>query len=303
MRWTLVRPEQEASARAFLAARERYCVSAASRFLERDAAVDRAWLATGKDGAPRAFAFLTKAGFLFPVIARRFREGTAADAGSGNAGSGSAEFTAAVGEALGRILAFRTVRAVQGLAEDVAIAERLLVGRKQGPAPDAVDYDLMELGGPPSAGSLAGGPAGLLVRRAFPSDADGLFPLQRDYELEEVVPRGGSFNPAACRLSLDSLIARRLVLVAELGGEFVGKANVNASAFLRDQIGGVYVLPDLRGLGIGTRLSAELAALIAAQGRTASLFVKKDNAAARAAYRQVGFKRIGDYRIAYSGRS
>ncbi len=79
----------------------------------------------------------------------------------------------------------------------------------------------------------------------------------------------------------------------------VAKAGINARGFAYDQIGGVYVVPELRGAGIGTRLVAELCARTATEGRRLSLFVKKRNAAARRTYEKIGFAETGDYRITY----
>ncbi|MDR3193469.1 MAG: GNAT family N-acetyltransferase, partial [Treponema sp.] len=65
------------------------------------------------------------------------------------------------------------------------------------------------------------------------------------------------------------------------------------------QIGGVYVHPAYRGRGIARRLCAELARELLAEGKGLSLFVKKQNPAARSVYRDIGFKTQADYRISY----
>jgi uncharacterized protein len=155
------------------------------------------------------------------------------------------------------------------------------------------------LEGKPNEDATRAGPAGLVVRRASGAEADSLFPLQAAYEREEVVPRGTELNLAACRFALERTLAARIVLFAELEGIAVAKANTNARSYARDQIGGVYVRPEFRGRGIATRLVAELVALLAAEGREASLFVKERNEAAIAAYRRIGFDVRGDYRISY----
>lgn len=294
MRWEAVGDEAAAdAARAFLRARERDCVAAVSRFLAAfppggnrppgadrpagSAARDRAWTAASEEGATASF--LGRFGAIaFPVLGEERGAGGPA-------------------RACARLLAGRVLGSAQGLERDVRGLEKAL-GRRA----ENIDYDLMELDGPPAAEALGAGPVLLRIRRASADDADALFPLQASYELEEVLPPGARFDAASSRAALRRLLETRLVLVAELGGEPVGKANVNASGFARDQIGGVYVLPALRGRGIGTRLCAELAAAIAEGGRGATLFVKKRNASARAAYARVGFLFRADYRIAYFGR-
>ena len=284
MRWRRFREEDAESIRRFLLPRETRCPAAVGRFLELNAARDRIWFASDRDSDPvRAFVFLGGGGALLPVL----------DADALSTG----ERERAVG-ALRRLLRFRRVHSVQAPKDDAILAEEALaaLGHAEG---ERIDYALMALDGRPDEAALRAGPAALVVRRAGPNDADALFPLQASYEREEVVPRGAELNRAACRLALERTLACRLVLLAELDGQVVAKANTNARAFERDQVGGVYVVPEKRGLGIAQKLVAELVAVLSAEGRAASLFVKKRNEAAIAAYRRVGFRAGGEYRITY----
>jgi predicted GNAT family acetyltransferase len=157
----------------------------------------------------------------------------------------------------------------------------------------------MLLDSPPSAVSLAAGPASLHIRRAESLDADLLLPLRLAYELEEVLPLGTPPNIPATRLALERSLHERLVLIAELDGQVVGTAATNARAFTRDQVGGVYVLPALRACGIGTRIVAELGALLREENRGAVLFVKTGNIPAIRAYERIGFQAGAPYRIVY----
>jgi predicted GNAT family acetyltransferase len=79
----------------------------------------------------------------------------------------------------------------------------------------------------------------------------------------------------------------------------VGKINTNAASFTRLQVGGVYVLPEYRGLGIGRRMTAAFTGELIQQGRGLTLFVKKNNPAARSIYDRAGFTAAADYRISY----
>jgi predicted GNAT family acetyltransferase len=181
-----------------------------------------------------------------------------------------------------------------GMAGDVLRYESAL-----GLAPRvSVGYSVMarELGA-----SLEAAPAypGLALRRASPADLDALLPLQEAYEREEVLTPIHAFNPAACRASLARALERQLAYVAEEGGVIVAKAGTNARGFRVDQIGGVYTLPSRRGRGIAAALMSALLADIHAQGRAISLFVKPTNLPARALYRSLGFRDIGDYRADY----
>lgn len=290
MRWKRIRGASAEAARDFLSLREARCVAAAARFLELEAAGDwgRSALWLGSVGAQaRSLLFFSAAGVLYPVLD---------DPADG-----------ANRRALGMLLLPRRVRSVQGTAAEAAAADaaieaspRRLIPVTSPGKPDPVDYVLMALAAEPREEALAAGPPGLRINAAAAGDADKLFPLQADYELEEVVPPGGTFNPAACRLGLErALRSGRTTLFAELDGAVVAKAGANARGMAYDQIGGVYVVPGYRGAGIATRLVAELCARIRAGGRRPSLFVKRRNETARQVYRKIGFGETGDYRITY----
>lgn len=280
MRWRRVRKDDGETIRHFLSAREDLHVASTARYLESDSARDCAWIAS--DDEIRAFAFLGAGGAFLPVFTQGALEGRRARAV----------------RAVTRCLTLHRVRSVQATAQDAAVAEEALAKLARS-ALESVDYSLMGLEGKPSAAALGCGPGGLVISQATREDADALFPLQAAYEREEVVPQGGDLNLAACRLALERTLASRLVLFAVLDGLIVGKANTNARSYTRDQIGGVYVMEAYRGRGIGTRLVAELVALLAERSRAASLFVKKQNHAAITIYSRIGFDIRGDYRISY----
>jgi ribosomal protein S18 acetylase RimI-like enzyme len=189
------------------------------------------------------------------------------------------------------------IHAVQGLRGDAEQMEAVMAGFGYEPA-ERIDYDLMALDRHPLPvpGEF---PPGLVLRPPREEDGDGLFALQAAYEREEVLPRGAVFDPAVCRLSLDRILKRERVLVAELDSRLVGKINTSALSFSRCQIGGVYVHPAFRGRGIARRMAAVFVQDLFSGGPSLSLFVKKRNTAARAVYLRTGFETIGDYRITY----
>jgi predicted GNAT family acetyltransferase len=166
-------------------------------------------------------------------------------------------------------------------------------------ASERIDYELMNLDDAPRAEIQGASPAGLTLRSHMQEDEEYLFALQSAYEQEEVLPGNASFNAAACRLNLRQILAREQILVAELDGQVVGKINTSAESFTRYQIGGVYVRPDCRGLGIGAKMTAVFSQNLLAQGRGLTLFVKKRNTAACRVYRKAGFSVLADYRITY----
>jgi ribosomal protein S18 acetylase RimI-like enzyme len=190
------------------------------------------------------------------------------------------------------------IHAVQGLRNDAELLEAALESLGYHAA-EHRDYDLMALEHPPKWENHDAGPHGLVFRKPGVTDLEAMLPLQAGYEKEEVLPNGAVFDPASCRLNLGSILAGEQSLIACLENRIVGKINTNAASFTRLQIGGVYVLPEYRSLGIGRRMTAAFAGELIKQGRGLTLFVKKSNPAAQKIYRKIGFKVVADYRISY----
>jgi predicted GNAT family acetyltransferase len=260
----------------FLRRREPWCVGACGRFLD-PGSEGEVWLLRNPEG-PLSALLLCSRRTLFPVF-------------GGQTGLPLSRFVR-------RHFRARSVHAVQGLREEALALEEAIAETGPG-AVDAIDYDLMALDREPAGYNFRGGPAGLVFRRPGVLDTDALFELQAGYEKEEIIPRGSSFNAAACRLNLQRILEDQQILAAELDGRLVGKINISISSFTRCQIGGVYVHPDYRGRGIARRMTAEFIRPLIAQGRGITLFVKKKNAAARSVYRHTGFRYLADYRISY----
>jgi len=144
-------------------------------------------------------------------------------------------------------------------------------------------------------------PEGLRLREAGPPDARGLYPLQRDYELEEVLIEPGHFDPPTCLANLRKTLRRQVVILAEMDGRPVSKAGTNARGFDADQIGGVFTVEGQRGRGLARRVMVVLLERVFREKSLASLFVKKQNPAAVALYRRLGFRVLEDFRISYFG--
>jgi predicted GNAT family acetyltransferase len=187
---------------------------------------------------------------------------------------------------------------VVGPARDVERLERALSLRPL----VAVEYRLMRRLIPPSppAPSRSKLP-GLSIHAVGPADLEALFPLQEAYEREEVLTPIHRFDSGGSRAALARSLRGETIVAASLAGAFVGKAGTNARAFSLDQIGGVFVAPPYRRLGIGRLLMEDLLARLAARDKGAVLFVKTRNEPARALYRGLGFEEIDDYRADYFG--
>lgn len=276
-RWKKTEGENVLKTENFLKSLEPYCVTACSKFLCRKATQDHVWNLIPPDGLVSA-VLIHSGSSLLPVFAGVKR--------------------VPVPRFLKRFLGCVPVHSVQGLLRDTDILEEAMA-RLGYTASERRGYDLMALDGTPKAEGHAGGSGGLILREAGYGDAESLFPLQAGYDQEEVLPKGAVFNPQLCRLNLARILVRERVLAAFIGDRAVGKINTNAVSFTRIQIGGVYVLPEYRGRGIARRMTAALAGRIAAEGKKATLFVKKENSAAQAVYRGLGFTPLADYRISY----
>ncbi len=159
-----------------------------------------------------------------------------------------------------------------------------------------IRYDAMSLEPGDAPGDAGGGP---LLRRAAMADLEELLPLAEAYDQEEVVTCLHRFDPAACRLAQERSLARQSVWVALEAGRIVARAQTNARGWRRDQVGGVYVLPAMRGRGLGAAVVGALARESASRGRGLALFVKKSNPAAVALYRKLGFSALCDFRVDY----
>lgn len=169
------------------------------------------------------------------------------------------------------------------------------------PPTTRVEYFLMTLSRGSGHPVLRSRPPGLIVRRADSGDADFLFPIQKCYELEEVVITPSHFNDAQCLRSLRVALREQLVYLAEMDGEPMAKAATNARGYRVDQIGGVYTVPSERSKGLAKTVVSELLDKVFSEKEEACLFVKKHNRSAIALYERLGFAPVNDYVISYYG--
>ncbi len=164
-----------------------------------------------------------------------------------------------------------------------------------------IEYFLMSVSRGEALPTLPFSDRRVIVRLADETDTDALFPLQRAYELEEVVVDPRHFNEAQCYKLLRRTLREELVFVAEKDGVPLAKAATNARGFTVDQIGGVFTAPDLRGKGLGRLVVSELLKRVLREKEGACLFVKKKNRPAISLYERLGFAPVTDYVISYYG--
>ncbi|MFP4383252.1 MAG: GNAT family N-acetyltransferase [Spirochaetia bacterium] len=142
-------------------------------------------------------------------------------------------------------------------------------------------------------------PDDLTIRRAFPGDCDALYPLQEQYEREEVLLNPASYNEEITRKCLLKDLEKQIVFLAQYQGKTVAKAATNARGFSFDQIGGVFTLPEFRNKGFAGYLMKDLLRYINQSGKRGTLFVKKDNGPAVSLYRKLGFSIRESFSIIY----
>lgn len=189
------------------------------------------------------------------------------------------------------------VHSIMGVGRCVSVVEMSI------PLPPTtrVEYFLMTLSAGARHPVLPPDPPGLRVRRADPYDAEALFPLQKCYELEEVMITPAHFNEGQCMKSLRLALREQLVYLAELDGVPVAKAATNARGYKVDQVGGVYTVPQERGKSLGKAVVSQLLKTVFSEKQEACLFVKKHNRPAIALYERLGFAPTTDYVITYYG--
>lgn len=133
------------------------------------------------------------------------------------------------------------------------------------------------------------------------SDEDALFPLQLEYQIEEVLSPGMKANPVAIRLSLAELLKTQwtFAISKDDSKTFLAKAGTNAIGKNYAQIGGVYTCKDYRNKGLAQKLIQKTVEFIEQNGKAPVLFVKPKNLSALAAYKNQGFSKAGLYKIIY----
>jgi uncharacterized protein len=134
------------------------------------------------------------------------------------------------------------------------------------------------------------------VRQVRPEELDAYLVAAVDMFIGEVGvdPRLGD-GGRGYRRRVASLIAAGRAWARFERGQVVFKAEVGSQSPGVGQIQGVWVHPEWRGMGLGARGTAMLAAVIVGSGRVASLYVNNFNAVARAAYARVGFAEVGTF--------
>jgi predicted GNAT family acetyltransferase len=135
------------------------------------------------------------------------------------------------------------------------------------------------------------------VRRVRPDELERLLPASIAMFTEEVgVSPIGSDNGALYRARVAELVRSGQAFARFEDGEVAFKAEIGAATPLACQVQGVWVRPDRRGRGLAV---AGMAAVVEYALRNVapivSLYVNDYNTVARATYRRVGFREVGNF--------
>lgn len=172
-----------------------------------------------------------------------------------------------------------------------------IIARSLGFTTPASDYYLMEFSpGKPLSLAL---PEDFSMKKCTLSDLPFLFELQKKYEISDVLPPGHCFVASACRKNLQNALSLDMLFAISHNGQFVAKANINASSEECCQIGGVCTLDDFRRRGFATFLTNKIATMAHSTGKKVVLFVRQDNFPAIHAYENAGFKQFSRLTVVY----
>jgi len=141
-----------------------------------------------------------------------------------------------------------------------------------------------------------------LCRRPRDRELAMLIAWRHDYRHRHLHEQPGEALVAKCREEIQRHHDEHAHFVLERGGEAVAYAAYNAALPSCVQIGGVWTPPPLRSQGYAR--AAVAGALLAARERgvpRSVLFTEGDNHPAKAAYRALGYQRVGDYGMAMFG--
>ncbi|MFI6574282.1 GNAT family N-acetyltransferase [Nocardiopsis sp. NPDC050513] len=139
-------------------------------------------------------------------------------------------------------------------------------------------------------------PADPQVRRVRPSELNTLVPACVAMFTEEVgVPPDSGDGGALYRARIEELVRTGRAFARIEDGRVVFKAEIGAVTPHACQVQGVWVHPDLRGRGHSTSgMAAVVRYALAEIAPRVTLYVNDFNTPARAAYRRVGFRQVGE---------
>jgi ribosomal protein S18 acetylase RimI-like enzyme len=139
----------------------------------------------------------------------------------------------------------------------------------------------------------------LSIRQARPTDLNILWPLQANYEIEEVIFEPSDFHEESLKFLFKRTLKQELHWYLSVDNQAVCKVSTNAQGFNWIQLGGVYTQTAYRRYKFATHLMSYVIDYFHQQHKGICLFVKKSNTPAFNLYKSLGFQILSDYRIVY----
>ena len=158
---------------------------------------------------------------------------------------------------------------------------------------------LMENGRFDSKKNLLGANRQLIVSSAKPEEVEKLYPLQLEYEKEEVTIPDHQLDEDACYAKLENYVEAGAVYTGKINGVIICKATVTARAKNFALLGGVYTVPKYRKHGLAKTLVNTVSEALLKEQIRLTLFVKTTNMPAIKLYEDCGFKAVCDWEILY----
>lgn len=137
------------------------------------------------------------------------------------------------------------------------------------------------------------------IFQAAPCDEEKLFPLERAYQFEEVIPPNFNVSEKLLRDSFRLNLQSQRIFALQIEGAPVAKAAITACGKNCVLLGGVYTLPEFRRKGFATILIRHILRVLAAEKKCASLYARKNKIAAVELYKSLGFESVTEYRLIY----
>lgn len=139
----------------------------------------------------------------------------------------------------------------------------------------------------------------LTLKKCDETDLEKLYPLQKEYEIVEVLTDCDTHNELNCKINLRYALKTHLIFALCKNGIPVAKCGTNAKGLRFNQIGGVFTDEKWRCKGLAKMLVRYLSYVSAKSGKSSCLFVRNENISAQKAYANAGFSPIGDFALVY----
>ena len=139
----------------------------------------------------------------------------------------------------------------------------------------------------------------LVFKTTSVNDFELLYPLQRQYEIEEVMLDQDCFSEISCQTNFTAILKKQKVFYLLRDGLPVAKANTNGQSDSIFQIGGMFTLPQYRSKGFAGFLFFHMLEELFLEKEHVILYVKKDNLSAINLYAKFCFKKFQDLSMIY----